>query len=873
MQPDDQRRVALAIPDFQTIMLPVLRLAGDGAEHTLAACRDTLADEFGLSAEARAQLLPSGRQATFSNRVAWSSSYLRAASLLESTGRGRFRITERGRSVITQKPTRIDIAYLMQFPEFKTFRDGSGKSVGGPSPISTAAADLPSALDRFRDRQPDSSGDLDGHNSAEEPGPRAENGSDAIEEPRADWVFEHGLDVPFGELCPWLAERRDHSIEAHALVPTRLRNVLGRWHGLTWGPYLEATPRQLLARPRAGADSLAAFIEMADAVRATPLIDAISKTPPESLQPLSHVEPKPAAGPQPDPMMDLLTPIIGWGTFERGRADLADILVAMQREAELPVEIAKAMEGLGSIDLRGWASAMAPTYDPWSPVRGFLAGLDDRDRTLVRERLVTLDRPATLEDLASRLGVTRERVRQVESKLAKQLRSMASDHHSALGRAVKRVQAGIGLAMQVAHAEASEGLSELKPAPLDTLETGMILWLAGPYQVTGEWLVRRPTQKAVEGTRKALRAITSSGTAGLGAVEDALQALGMRSTEVREWVVSVGGFRVHDEQVVRWGGSIADKAETVLRLNETPLSREELAMRLGPGTNWRSMANQLYGDPRFKRTGIRHFGLAQWDNDEYTGVADEIAQEIGRQGGEAQLEHLVTYVSTTYGVAGSSVRAYASGPRFERAPSGAIRLRTEPSLRRGTRSIEMTRGAFLMDGAWGFRVRVTDQHLRGSGFPIPEAVARAFGLEPRGTRDLDSPWGNVRLGWPSLQPHIGSIRQALEAMHAVEGDLLFLAASDSAVDFQHVARGVLEGLDGLDRLAAEVGSDGSAGDRLSLVARALALEEASSAATVARRLRARGEDELASLATPEEDDGPLVLSLGAARYVEFKLSR
>ena len=59
--------MVLAIPDFQTIMLPVLRLAADGAEHTLAACRDTLADEFGLSAEERAQLLPSGRQATFSN--------------------------------------------------------------------------------------------------------------------------------------------------------------------------------------------------------------------------------------------------------------------------------------------------------------------------------------------------------------------------------------------------------------------------------------------------------------------------------------------------------------------------------------------------------------------------------------------------------------------------------------------------------------------------------------------------------------------------------------------------------------------------------------------------------------------------------------
>ena len=863
----------MAIPDFQTIMLPVLRLAADGAEHTLAACRDTLADEFGLSAEERAQLLPSGRQATFSNRVAWSSSYLRAASLLESTGRGRFRITERGRSVITQKPTRIDIAYLMQFPEFKTFRDGSGKSIGGPSPISTAAADLPSALDRFRDRQPDSSGDLDGHNSAEEPGPRAENGSDALEEPRADWVFEHGLHATFADLCPWLAERHKDSIEAHASLPTRLRNVLLRWRGLTWGPYLEATPRQLLERGGAGRGSLAALIQIADGFRLAGLIDTDKETLPKSFDPAGSVEPEPASGDKPDPIVNLLRPIVGWGAFERGRTNLADIFSATQRANELPTEIAKALEGLGSVDLRAWAGALASRYDPWLPLRAFVDGLDDGDRTLVRERLVTLDRLATLEELAGRRGVTRERVRQIESKLASRLRSTAVDHRSALGRTVERVRAGIGLAMQVSRVEAADGLSELTPAPLDALETRLLLWLAGPYQVTGEWLVRRPTHKAVETTRTALRTITSSGPAALGHVEDALQAIGMLSSEVLEWIVSVGGFRVHEGQVVRWGGSMADKAEAVLRLSEAPLSREELAMRVGPGTNWRSMATQLHEDPRFKRTGIHHFGLAAWDHDEYTGVADEIAQEIERQGGEAVLEHLITYISTTYGVSGSSIRAYASGPRFDRAPSGAIRLRTEPSLRRATRPIEMTRGAFLLNGRWGLRVRVTDQLLRGSGTTIPEAVAVGFGLEPLGTLDLDSPWGTVRMGWPSLQPHIGSIRRALEAMRAVDGDFVFLAAGDGALEFHHVERGILKGLDGLDRLAAEVGSDGSNGDRLRLVSRALGLDETSSPATVARRLRARGEDELASLATPEEDDGPLVLSLGAARYVEFKLSR
>lgn len=121
----------MAIPDFQTIMLPLLRLTQDGAEHTLARSVEALAAEFSVTQVELAQLNPSGRARTFYNRVAWGSTYLRTGLLLESTGRGRFRITERGSSVLAKDPKRIDIQYLMQFPEFKASRDGSGKSPGG----------------------------------------------------------------------------------------------------------------------------------------------------------------------------------------------------------------------------------------------------------------------------------------------------------------------------------------------------------------------------------------------------------------------------------------------------------------------------------------------------------------------------------------------------------------------------------------------------------------------------------------------------------------------------------------------------------------------------------------------------------------------
>lgn len=133
----------MAIPDFQTIMLPLLQVTSDGLEHTSAEVRDTLAKKFSMTPAELAQPLPSGRQTTFANRVAWATAYLRACLLLQSTGRGRFKITDRGRDVLAEGPPKVDLAYLGKYPELKTFREGSGKPVGGSPPTVAPAAQTP----------------------------------------------------------------------------------------------------------------------------------------------------------------------------------------------------------------------------------------------------------------------------------------------------------------------------------------------------------------------------------------------------------------------------------------------------------------------------------------------------------------------------------------------------------------------------------------------------------------------------------------------------------------------------------------------------------------------------------------------------------
>lgn len=112
----------MTIPDYQTVMLPLLIFAGDQQEHSLREAIDNLADHFNLSEEERRELLPSGQQAIFDNRVGWARKYLKEAVLLESPRRGYFRITERGLKVLNQNPQNINVKFLDQFDEFEKFR-------------------------------------------------------------------------------------------------------------------------------------------------------------------------------------------------------------------------------------------------------------------------------------------------------------------------------------------------------------------------------------------------------------------------------------------------------------------------------------------------------------------------------------------------------------------------------------------------------------------------------------------------------------------------------------------------------------------------------------------------------------------------------
>jgi restriction system protein len=129
----------MTIPDYQSLMRPLLALGSDGSEKNINDAIKGIADQLKLTDDERHQLLPSGKQPIFANRVHWARTYLDKACAIKRTRRSHFQITDRGKQLLADNPTRIDVQVLKKFPEFIAFQtpkaidETTGSSVALPS--------------------------------------------------------------------------------------------------------------------------------------------------------------------------------------------------------------------------------------------------------------------------------------------------------------------------------------------------------------------------------------------------------------------------------------------------------------------------------------------------------------------------------------------------------------------------------------------------------------------------------------------------------------------------------------------------------------------------------------------------------------------
>lgn len=117
----------MTVPDYQTLMLPLLRFAAAKQEETSTGeAVESLAKELGLTDDDLKEMLPSGIQLTFVNRVGWASTYMKKAGLLEATRRGYYKITQRGKELLAKKPDKINVRTLQKYQEFQDFQNLKG---------------------------------------------------------------------------------------------------------------------------------------------------------------------------------------------------------------------------------------------------------------------------------------------------------------------------------------------------------------------------------------------------------------------------------------------------------------------------------------------------------------------------------------------------------------------------------------------------------------------------------------------------------------------------------------------------------------------------------------------------------------------------
>ena len=124
----------MAVPKYDELMKPLLVAVQDGEVYKMKDVTSMLAQQLNLSAEDLAELLPSGRQTVFKNRVGWAKTYLKKAGLLDSPARATIVITGAGKKVVADNPEKIDSKYLEQFPPFVDFTSAPKTQDGGVTP-------------------------------------------------------------------------------------------------------------------------------------------------------------------------------------------------------------------------------------------------------------------------------------------------------------------------------------------------------------------------------------------------------------------------------------------------------------------------------------------------------------------------------------------------------------------------------------------------------------------------------------------------------------------------------------------------------------------------------------------------------------------
>lgn len=411
----------------------------------------------------------------------------------------------------------------------------------------------------------------------------------------------------FLDLFPHLLAARDRRIDEPRRASTRLLNILDRWHGRRWGPYLRETPRSLMRQRLVGYTTLGEFIDLAIAasdpdfgdvtaergdVKADPAIggDLVTASPSSAADTeriagaRRYLRAVDLEGPVPggeilrsigqsivdmgaDVPFEVLLPHLPAFADEviDARVDPAPKLLAVFSKwrgyrwgsylSETPASFLRQRNGgLTSLGAMIWMGARLATVEPGrrqslsAADRGasdqaeavkraamILGGSTERESVIVDARITTLARRRTFEDLGAEFGCTRERVRQVEQKFVYRI-GREIDRRDSLARVAAHVRDAIGAAWPADAMADIPGLIDPVLIDSDRVETRLLLWTVGPFELVDGWLVRRPARRTIDRSRHALRVARAIGPVSVDEAIGQVIRLDIRPQVAEAWI-------------------------------------------------------------------------------------------------------------------------------------------------------------------------------------------------------------------------------------------------------------------------------------------------------------------------------------------------
>ena len=661
-----------------------------------------------------------------------------------------------------------------------------------------------------------------------------------------------------------------------APLPSRMRNALlesliGGGRALTWSDLAKCSVTDLERTPGIGVGSLPTLLEfIVDVgvrcvwprrdndrdkdeeltelmVRPGPVITVYGMASGEADDDVQYTAPPREAEPPNAgvvrglmPLLPLVATIGAWAVAERGVDRIEDALQLAWSD-DLPSDVREVVSLL-----RAARFTAQPSADMGGLIDTVLASLPEVRRTVFEARVLQPS-SGTLEAVGERIGVTRERVRQIEVAATRNVREqLALEEFRWLRWRAHSVRRRLGCLVPVGHPLMDETLTDAIGAAPTPHQVAFLMWAAGPYQLrAGMWVLDGPRRDSVD--TQLLAAIPETGLTDedLTSVFTQLSVNPAFAEAVMRWLPRV------QRTLGRWFvGQLAIPELSILALRDLgrPATVVEIIEHADMQRDQRSVTNRLQADERIVRVTKDTYGLREWGLEEYAGIADAIERAVTARGGIARVADLVLEISSAFGVSPTSVRAYAEAPMFV-FEGDTVRMRRDEEPYTVRDQLPSRRQTYRFGPVIVLVVDVDRDVLRGSGRPVMSDVTQALGVVPGATRQFRGDTYAVTVSWPRtgwMGGSVGSLRDAVADVGAVLGQRLRLSF--------HVERGTVTAgridpavlldappIEALRRLT------GAPGDTAEAVLESLDAALARPIAGVAATLRARGDGDAAEL--------------------------